>query len=132
VRSRVLEACLMQAQLPDGMPLDVLVNDTLYHEKKRLEVDRQSPTWAEDVAFWDGIKNRLGRASEGEVKDIIKAVLERFTDEIRGNFSPVLYGVATRVLPRALPVLLNAMSPKRLLQRGVPDIGETIRIEGNI
>lgn len=132
VRSRVLEACLTQAQLKDGMPLDVLVNDTLYHEKKRLEIDRKSPTWAEDLAFWEGIKNRLGRASEGEVKDILRAVLERFTDEIRGNFSPVLYGVATRVLPRALPMLLNAMSPKRLLQRGIPDIGETIRIQGNV
>ena len=132
VRSRVLEACLMQSQLPDGMPLDVLVNDTLYHEKKRLEVDRKSPTWAEDLAFWDGIKNRLGRASEGELRDILQSVLVRFTEEIRGNFNPVLYGVATKVLPRALPVLLNAMSPKRLLQRGVPDISETIRIQGNV
>jgi len=132
VQSRVLEACLMQAQLPDGMPLDVLVNDTLYHEKKRLEIDRKSPTWAEDLAFWDGIKNRLGRSSEGEVRDILKAVLGRFTGEIRGNFNPVLYGVATRVLPRALPVLLNAMSPKRLFQRGIPDVSETIRIQGNV
>lgn len=132
VRSRVLEACLMQASLPDGMPLDVLVNDTLYHEKKRLEIDRKSPTWAEDLAFWDGIKNRLGRASEGELRDILQAILVRFTEEIRGNFNPVLYGVATKVLPRALPVLLNAMSPKRLLQRGVPDISETIRIQGNV
>jgi len=132
VRSRVLEACLMQSQLPDGMPLDVLVNDTLYHERKRLEIDRKSPTWAEDLAFWDGIKNRLGRASDHEIKDILKSVLERFTEEIRGNFSPVLYGVATRIMPRALPMLLNAMSPKRLLQRGLPDIAETIRIQGNV
>lgn len=132
VRSRVLEACLMQAQLPDGMPLDVLVNDTLFHERKRLEVDRKSPTWAEDLAFWDGIKSRLGRSSDSELKDILKSVLERFTEEIRGNFSPLLYGVATRILPRALPMLLNAMSPKRLLQRGLPDIGETIRIQGNV
>ncbi len=132
VRSRVLEACLMQAQLPDGMPLDVLVNDTLYHERKRLEIDRKSPTWAEDLAFWDNIKNRLGRASEPELKDILRSVLERFTEEIRSNFSPVLYRVATRILPRALPMLLNAMSPKRLLQRGLPDIAETIRIQGNV
>ena len=132
VRSRVLEACLAQAQLPDGLPLDVLVNDTLHHERKRLEVDRKSPTWAEDLAFWDGIKNHLGRASDGEVKDIVKAILERFTDEIRGNFNPVLYGIATRVLPKALPMLLNAMSPKRLLARGIPDISETIRIQGNV
>lgn len=132
IKSRVLEACLMQAQLPDGMPLDVLVNDTLYHERKRLEVDRKSPNWAEDLAFWDGIKNRLGRASEGEVKEILRSIVGRFADEVRGNFSSLLYGVATRVMPRALPMLLNAMSPKRLLQRGVPNIAETIRIQGNV
>jgi len=132
VRSRVLEACLMQSQLPDGMPLDVLVNDTLYHERKRLEVDRKSTTWAEDLSFWDTIKNRLGRASDNEIKDILKSVLERFTEEIRGNFNPVLYNIATRVLPRALPMLLNAMSPKRLLQRGLPDISDTVRIQGNV
>ena len=109
VRSRVLEACLMQAQLPDGMPLDVLVNDTLYHERKRLEIDRKSPTWAEDLAFWDNIKNRLGRASEPELKDILRSVLERFTEEIRSNFSPVLYRVATRILPRALPMLFTSL-----------------------
>lgn len=132
VRSRVLEACLMQSQLPAGMPLDVLVNDTLHHEKRRLEVDRKSPNWEKDVAFWESIKARLGRSSNEEVKDIIKAVIDRFTDEIRGNFNPFLYGVATKVMPKALPVLLNAMSPKRLISRGVPDIAETIRIQGHI
>lgn len=132
VKSRVLEACLMQSTLPAGMPLDVLVNDTLHHEKKRLEVDRKSPNWEADVAFWDGIKQRLGRSSPDEVKDILRSVIERFTDEIRGNFNPFLYGVATKVMPRALPMLLNAMSPKRLLSRGVPDIAETIRVQGHV
>jgi glycerol-3-phosphate O-acyltransferase len=132
VRSRVLEACLMQSRLEDGMPLDVLVNDTLYHERKRLEIDRKSPTWAEDVAFWDGIKSRLGRSSEPEVKATLEQIIGRFTEEIRGNFNPTLYGVATRVLPRALPMLLNAMSPKRLFSRGLPDIADTVQIQGNV
>jgi len=132
VRSRVLEACLMQSQLPSGMPLDVLINDTLHHERKRLEIDRKSPTRAEDFAYWDGIKHRLGRSSSDEVRDILKTVIERFTEEIRGNFNPFLYGVATKVMPKALPILLNAMSPKRLFSRGIPDISETIRIQGNV
>ncbi len=132
VQSRVLEACITQSHLPSGMALDVLVNDTLFHERKRLENDRKSPNWTADVAFWDGVKHRLGRASDEEVRDILKSVIGRFTDEIRGNFSPLLYGVATKVLPRALPMLFNAMSPKRLLSRGLPDIGETIRLVGEI
>ena len=29
VRSRIVDACLKQARLPEGMPLDVLINGTL-------------------------------------------------------------------------------------------------------
>ncbi|MCC6624791.1 MAG: 1-acyl-sn-glycerol-3-phosphate acyltransferase [Deltaproteobacteria bacterium] len=132
LKSRVLEACIMQSRLPDGMPLDVLVNDTLHHEKKRLETDRKNPRWAEDVAFWDGIKNKLGKGGDDDVRALLASVIGRFADEIRGNFSPPLYQVATRVLPKALPMLLNAMSPRRLFQRGIPDISDTIAIQGNV
>ena len=132
LKSRVLEACIMQARLPDGMPLDVMVNDTLYHEKKRLEVDRKSPTWAEDLAFWDSVKSKLAKGSEDDVRELLGKIIGRFADEIRGNFSPPLYSIATRVMPKALPMLLNAMSPRRLLQRGIPDIADTIAIQGNV
>jgi len=130
LRSRVLEACIMQSKLPDGMPLDVLVNDTLYHEKKRLDIDRKSPTRAEDQAFWAGVKAKLSRGSEDDVRDVLAQIIGRFAEEIRGNFSQSLYSVATKVMPKALPILLNAMSPRRLMQRGIPDISDTIVIEG--
>jgi len=132
LKSRIVEACITQAGLPDGLALDVLINDTLYHEKKRLETDRQSPTRAQDAAFWDSVKSRLGKANEAELKETLKSIVERFTEEVRGNFSPWVYGVATKVLPKAMPLLLNALSPKRLLAKGMPDIGETINIHGNV
>jgi len=132
VKSRIVEACLKQAQLRAGLPLDVLINDTLYHEKKRLETDRQSPTRGQDLAFWEGIRARLGKAGEGELKALLVAIVDRFAEEVRGNFSPWVYGMATKFVPRALPVLLNAMSPKRLMSRGMPSIAETIAIRGDV
>lgn len=132
VKSRIVDACIAQTALPGGQPLDVLINDTLYHEKKRLEIDRKSPTWSADNAFWDGVKSRLSKGNEAELKELLSAIVGRFTDEIRGNFSPWVYDVATRVMPKALPLLLNAMSPKRLLSRGMPDIAETVALQGNI
>lgn len=132
LRSRIVEACIAQAALDDGLPLDVLVNDTLYHEKKRLETDRESPVRAQDSAFWDGVKSRLSKAGDGELKEILKSIVERFTEEVRGNFSPWVYGMATSVMPKALPLLLNALSPKRLMSRGMPDIADTINIHGNV
>jgi len=132
LRSRIVDACIAQAALDDGLPLDVLINDTLYHEKKRLETDRESPVRAQDAAFWDGVKSRLSKAGDSELKELLKGIVERFTEEIRGNFSPWVYGMATSVMPKALPLLLNALSPKRLMSRGMPDIAETINIRGNV
>ncbi len=130
VEARVLDACITQAAVPGGMPLDVVVNDTLYHEKKRLETDRDNPRWEEDQRFWDGVRAGLSSASEGDVRKLLRRIIRRYCHEIRGNFSPALYSLATRVLPRALPVLLNAVSPKRLVSRGLPDIADTISLEG--
>lgn len=132
LRSRLLEACLKQSQLPGGLSLDVLINDTLFHERKRLDTDRSSPTWAADVSFWDGIKSKLGRSGPAQHRQLLSAIIERFTEEVRGNFNPMVFQFATKVMPRALPVLLNAVSPKRLFRRGVPEMADTIKLQGNI
>ena len=44
--------------------------------------------------------------------------VERFVEEVLGNFSPWVYEASTRVLPTALPLLLN-VSPSQ-----EPDITE--------
>ena len=51
VQSRILAACVRQTNHGDGLPLDVLINDTLYHEQKRMETDRRSPRRASDQVF---------------------------------------------------------------------------------
>lgn len=132
VRSRIVDACLRQARLPEGMPLDVLINDTLYHEKQRLERDHSSPSRDQDLAFWERVRSRLGKAGEAEQKELLVRIVESFTEEVRGNFNPWVYDLATRFLPRALPVLLNAVSPKRLFSRGLPNIAETVTIDGDV
>ena len=132
VSSRLQAACLKQAQVEAGMPLDVLINDTLYHEKKRLEIYKNTPTWGADLAFWDSVKGRLGRAAEPELRNILERVIDRFVSEIEGNFSPWVYGLSTKILPGALPLLLNAMSPRRLMDRGVPDMRDTIMLRGQL
>lgn len=133
VNSRVVAACLRQAGQAGGMPLDVLVNETLYHEKKRLETHRGTPNWASDVSFWDQMKGRLSRANESDLRDMLARIVERFSAEVLGNFQPQVYDVATRAIPKALPLLLSAMSPKKLLsRRSLPSIQEAIAIEGNV
>lgn len=133
VRSRTLESCAAQAQLPGGLPLDVLINDTLFHERKRLETDRDSPTRSSDLAFWDAAKSELSHAGETDLRRLLDEIIGRFANEVLGNFNPTVYGAVTKVAPRALSGLLNAMSPLRMMQSGgLPDIGDTIRIQGRV
>jgi glycerol-3-phosphate O-acyltransferase len=132
VQSRILEACLQQAGVAGGLPLDVLVNDTLYHEKKRLEIHASAPDRDADLAFWGQVKHRLGTAGESELRRLLGEIIARFVQEVLGNFSDPVYRLSTSVLPKTLPVLLNAMSPQRLLSKGLPDLRDTISIEGDV
>lgn len=130
VEARMLDACITQARLSQGLALDLLVNDTLHHERKRLDAAPRDARWQDDAAFWEGTRQTLSRASDADVRRLLRAVIRRYCDEIRGNFSPALYTLTTGLLPRALPVLLNAVSPRRLLSRGLPDISDTVALEG--
>ena len=132
VTSRILEACLQQAQSPSGMALDVLVNDTLYHEKKRLETHPDGVGWASDIEFWDSVKGRLGRAGDEETRALLGRIIDRFVREVVGHFEPWVYGISTRVVPRALPLVFNAVSPIRLLSNGIPELQDSVHISGDL
>lgn len=132
VTSRIMAACLGQAEEGSGAPLDVLINDTLYHEKKRLETHQGAPNWAGDLAFWDRVKGRLAHAGDEELRYLLEQIVGRFAEEVLGNFSPWVYEASTRVLPTALPLLLNALSPRKLLEGEVPDLRRSIRLEGQL
>ncbi|MDP6944369.1 MAG: hypothetical protein QF464_09495, partial [Myxococcota bacterium] len=110
VTSRMMTAAVRQSETEDGVPLDVLVNDTLYHEKKRLEMHKSAAGWAVDLAFWDRVKGRLAHAGDDELRQLLEQIVGRFVEEVLGNFSPWVYEASTRVMPTALPLLLNALS----------------------
>ena len=131
--SRILEACVRQAELPGGMPLDVVINETLYFETKRLDSEKNRRRRKADKKFWSGIKHKLGKASDQQQRQLLQQVVGRLAEEVCGNFNPRVYAAATKVLPKALPFVLNAVSPKKIaLREGIPEVGDTIRIQGSI
>ena len=133
VQSRILAACIRQTNHPDGLPLDVLINDTLYHEQKRMETDVKSPRRASDQVFWGEVKVRLRRAGEVELRSLLTRIIRRFATEILGNFNAAVYQLSTRVLPTALPMVLNAMSPRKMMNFGsLPKMDSTVHIQGDV
>lgn len=88
--------------------------DVLYHERRRLET---SPvTSPEEVRFYDRLHSGVLHASSEEQRMLLKQVIERFVNEIQGHFNPKVYKMATRIIPTGLNIMMNTLSPIRLVQ----------------
>lgn len=129
VRARVVEERL-QAALAGGAPIEQVLNETLFHEKRRLA--RKSD--AEDErSFYSEIAHKLPRSSDAELRRMLSSVVARYIREIEGHFDPRIYQLATRVLPVGIGALLNAMSARRFLIDGsLPSFDKRILLEGHI
>ncbi|MBI4575024.1 MAG: 1-acyl-sn-glycerol-3-phosphate acyltransferase [Planctomycetes bacterium] len=123
-----------EADRDGGPTVEALVHDTIYHERRRLDEERDPRERAEGLAWWKLVGRRMGRASEAEQFRIYEEVVERFAREVLGRFNPLVYEVACRAVPVGLGFLLNAVSP-RLLGRGfprLPDVGEAVVVQGRV
>ena len=116
VVSRVVEGTVRRARRrPEGY-LEGVVNDTLYHERLRLDrEDSNQPRIKEDLGFYGPMRKRLTHASSAARQAMVEAMARHFVEEVTGNFDRRVYNVATRAIPTGLSALLNAMSPGRLM-----------------
>jgi glycerol-3-phosphate O-acyltransferase len=130
VQSRIVEQ-RSRGAAGGGQPLDEVLADSVYHERRRLKDDRSGAAKA-DGAFWHDVEKKLGKVGERELVSLLHKSVRRYAEEVCGNFDPRLYQIATRMLPSALGVLLNAVSPKRLVERlpKPPSIDEAVIIQG--
>lgn len=116
VVSRVVERYVERASKQPAGYLETLVNDTLYHERLRLDkAPSDGPRVKEDKAFYRPMRRRFQHASATELKKLLTELARHFVEEITGNFDERVYRFATNVLPTGLSVILNATSPGRLL-----------------
>ncbi len=107
--------------------------DTLYEERIRLDTERDRSKARKQRAFYQRIRREALRASPNRQADLLKEVIEAFAEEVAGHFDPRVFALATRVAPPALSVLLNALSPLRLLTAiptGMATLDDQIVIEG--
>ena len=118
-----------------GGSLQEVLEDSLYFERRRLDADNgKSPAYPKDVAFWDDIQSTLRHASEADQRKLLRRVIQTYAEEIRGHFDTRVYALATQVIPSGLGLLLNAVSPKRLIQNlpELPRLEDRILIQGEV
>ena len=133
VVSRVVERCVEEARRSGSDHLDLLIQDTLYHERRRLEGEPPDVVRAE-APFYDELQRRLRHASPSDRRDIVTAIARRFVAEVVGNFDERVYRLSTRLIPPGLQALLTATSLLRLLSPGRAGGGlaEHLRVEGEL
>ncbi len=116
VVSRVTERYIERASKAPPGYLETLVNDTLYHERLRLEkAPPDGPRVKEDRAFYRPMRRRFQHASSTELQKLLTELARHFVEEITGNFDERVYRFATSVLPSGLAMMLNAASPWRVV-----------------
>ena len=130
-RARVVGELLDRARrrwdaLPDP-ELVALLEDALYHERKRLE--RAAPAEAEVVRL-DAVARAIVSGSRTDRTRAAADLVAAWGDEIHGRFDPRVYRVATRLLPRGLTALLS--SPRHGLRRWDLSPESRVRVEGEL
>lgn len=133
VQHRVVEACVRRAEA-GGPPLDEVLAESIFQEKKRLRDDAKSRTADADRAFWDHLQDAFRRSNERTQRDLLGRVVRHYAEEVVGNFNDRVYQSVTRALPPALGLLLNAASPKRLATSfpRLPPIEEAVIVQGEV
>jgi glycerol-3-phosphate O-acyltransferase len=114
--------------------LEDVIADTIYHELARLKSEPKTADNQRQISSLQKLRSRMLKASETEKRDILKKMVRHFASEVVGNFSPRVYEFTTRVLPTALSLMFNTLSPKRMLSNfpRLPDLKDQIRLRGEV
>lgn len=131
---RVIGYAGVSATRAGQRPLSEVINDTLYHERRRLLHAREDERARADRAWVARIRHELPHATVGRQKALVREIVEHYVGEIAGHFDPRVYGFATKILPYGLSGLMQGFSPRGLLSelRGASRLDDHLLLEGEV
>src|SRR5581483_7439477 len=80
------------------------LNDAAYNEIRRLE--RGPRDERAEYAMFREIARTVGRMSDEDRRRKVEELARFYARDVAGNFNPRVFGLTTRVIPRALALLL--------------------------
>lgn len=134
VVARVVDRAAAAATRDHGRPLAEVINDTLYHERSRLEHAKDDERARGDRAFYATLRHELPHASPDRQQALVRAIVEHYTGEITGHFDRRVYRFATTVLPYGLAGLMQGFSLRGLADelRGSSRLDDHLLLEGDV
>jgi glycerol-3-phosphate O-acyltransferase len=134
LRSRVLHG-ISEDATAGRIRLDEVLADSIFYEQKRLKEDRDGGrAHKEDAAFWKDARKEMQRANDRTLLNLMGAAVDRYGKEIAGYFDPRVYKLVTRAGEPALGLLLNAVTPKRVLGdfTHLPSLEDALVVQGEV
>jgi glycerol-3-phosphate O-acyltransferase len=129
VKSRVLD----EVREEQADHLLEFINDTLFHERERLRKHAALyRNGSQERTLYNGLSRNLGNLSSMQLWELLEKLVQNYLDEVVGNFDSLMYQIGTMILPGGLTILLNTMSPLRILKNfpQIPSIESTMIIGG--
>jgi len=114
---------------------------TLYLERIRNTTNAWAADKPDERSYWEGIKNKLIKISPENEKSpdlnedkILESIIDRYTEEIAGFFSPATYNFAKEATTIGFSRLLNASQGKGISRfwKTRHNLHEKIRLQGDI
>ncbi|MGE4141023.1 MAG: 1-acyl-sn-glycerol-3-phosphate acyltransferase [Planctomycetota bacterium] len=115
--------------------LEGALADTIYWELDRLKKAKPGKQKQQEQALYERCRRQVLRGSDGQRQAALREIVSFFAREILGNFDPRVHAVATRAVPFGLKTLLNATSPRQLIEwrgAGGVDLSEHLRVDGEL
>ncbi|MCC5929633.1 MAG: 1-acyl-sn-glycerol-3-phosphate acyltransferase [Cyclobacteriaceae bacterium] len=117
------------------------IEKTRYHEKLRIKTNPWKVDPEDELIFWGKVKSRLleidkkdGAEAEELAKLLLKDIVNRYAEEITGNFKQTSYKLARNIVTFGFARLLNAAKIKKFgsFFRNEYTLQDKIQITGEV
>ena len=142
VARRVYKEYLLRArQKKDAAGLEYVLNDAAFREITRLSGERGPEDEIRSRSWWIKTSKQLAEMSEQQKRDIMRELVDDYTEDIAGQFKPSVYKLTTQALPLGLGMLFKAQDLKDVTSnlpditgtlKQLRDLGERVVVDGDV
>ncbi len=141
VSRRVYKDYLSGARRDDDAKLEYVLNDAAYQEMERLATETGPEEEIRPRGWWIKMSKRLLGMSEQEKREVLRQLVDSYSDDVAGQFNPTVYRAATGMLPIGLGVLFKAQDLGEVASnmpnvfdslRSLRDLSERVVVDGHV
>ena len=121
-----------KAGCSDTSAMEISLNDTAFHEIRRLAAQRDAEA-KDSLGYWKSLIRRIAKLDDIEKRRVVEQIVTRMAKDVAGNFDPRVYHFANRVAPKLITGVMRPSSlPKDLMNKSNNALDELLSVEGDV